>query len=124
MIFYKLFFIFLLRISANFLPDMNERQLLIFGKEAYPVLVQQQVALLNKESMGIKERDIVVTVVETDNPIRKKYAVKQGVFMVLLVGKDGTEKYRTTQLVLSQQLFALVDAMPMRQAEMQRKKPQ
>ena len=119
----KIFFIFLLKMAPNFFPHMNERQLLIFRIDANPVLVQQQLHLLNKESVGFKERDIVITVVKKDNIFIEKYSVKPGVFTILLIGKDGTEKFRSTSIVSPQKLFALVDAMPMRQAEMKRNKP-
>ena len=37
---------------------------------------------------------------------------------MILVGKDGTEKLRAHHVVSAQALFALIDAMPMRQREM------
>ena len=39
-------------------------------------------------------------------------------FTVVLVGKDGTAKLREKRAVSSDDLFALIDAMPMRQREM------
>ena len=41
----------------------------------------------------------------------------QGPFAVLLVGKDGTVKSRTTQPTDMAPLFELIDTMPMRQRE-------
>jgi hypothetical protein len=37
---------------------------------------------------------------------------------ILLIGKDGGEKYRSTSPVAPEALFRIIDAMPMRQAEM------
>ena len=95
-----------------------ERKLLIFGSDAQEQLVQDQLSMLNKETIGLQDRAIKIIVVKKDDLMHKKYAVKEEIFMVLLIGKDGTEKFRTVELLLPQKLFALIDAMPMRQAEM------
>jgi hypothetical protein len=39
-------------------------------------------------------------------------------FEVILIGKDGGVKKRKTELMSTDGLFAIVDAMPMRQSEM------
>ena len=95
-----------------------ERKLLIFSSDAQEQLVQQQLSILNKETIGLQDRAIKIIVVKKDDLLHKKYAVKEGIFMVLLIGKDGTEKFRTVELLLPQKLFAIIDAMPMRQTEM------
>ena len=111
-----------LLIAANtkqqFLPY---RQLLIFDNDTSLSLVQQQMQLLNQEVMAIKERDIQIKIVDKDNPLYKKYNAKPALFTVLLIGKDGGEKYRTNTLLEPKQLFALVDAMPLRKDEMRSK---
>ncbi len=111
-----------LLITANtkqqFLPY---RQLLIFGNDTSPSLVQQQMQLLNKEALAIQERDIQIKIVEKGSPLYKKYKAKAARFEVLLIGKDGGEKYRTNTMLEAKQLFALIDAMPMRKDEMKRK---
>ena len=95
-----------------------ERKLLIFGSDVQEQLVQDQLSMLNKETIGLQDRAIKIMLIKKDNLLHKKYAVKEGIFMVVLIGKDGSEKFRTVELLLPQKLFAIIDAMPMRQAEM------
>lgn len=96
----------------------TERKLLIFGSDAQEQLVQEQLSILNKETIGLQDRAIKIVLIKKDDLLHKKYAVKEGIFMVVLIGKDGSEKFRTETLLLPQKLFALIDAMPMRQSEM------
>ena len=116
------FFISLLMMTGTLFMDKNLRKILIFGNEEHSSLVQQQLALFNKEAAGIKERDIKITIVSKDDLLNKKYHIKAGSFTVILLGKDGTEKFRTDEILLTQKLFAIIDAMPMRQAEMNKNK--
>ena len=96
----------------------RERKLLIFGSDVQEQLVQDQLSMLNKETIGLQDRAIKIMLIKKDDLLHKKYAVKEGIFMVVLIGKDGSEKFRTVELLLPQKLFAIIDAMPMRQAEM------
>ena len=109
-------------ITGTLFMDKNQREILIFGNEEHSSLVQQQLALFNKEAAGIKERDIKITIVSKDDLLNKKYHIKAGSFTVILLGKDGTEKFRTDEILLPQKLFAIIDAMPMRQAEINKNK--
>ena len=99
----------------------DNRQLLIFGFGEAANLVSQQVAWLQKDSVGIQERDIAIQVVKKNSPLLKKYSIQENNFTVILIGKDGGEKHRTNALLSPQALFALIDVMPMRKAEMKRK---
>ena len=121
MIVYKIF-ISLLMITGTLFMDKNQREILIFGNEEHSSLVQQQLALFDKEVVGMKDRDIIITVIAKENLLNKKYHIKEGSFTVILLGKDGTEKFRTEEILLPQKLFAIIDAMPMRQAEMNKNK--
>ena len=96
----------------------SHRQLLIFGNDKNQYLVDQQLILLNQHSKGVKERAIKITVLEMGNSLFVKYNVSKTKFTVLLVGKDGTEKYRTNSILQMNNLFSIIDAMPMRKAEM------
>ncbi len=115
----------LLFMSLLMTSDLNEasehRKLFIFADEENAANVEQQLFLLNKEQEGIKERDLEIIVVGKDNTIFKKYHVPQNAFTVILVGKDGSEKYRTQKVLQPEKLFALIDAMPMRRAEMRKR---
>jgi hypothetical protein len=51
--------------------------------------------------------------------LRNLYRITHDQFTVLLIGKDGGEKYRTTAPPDMRRIFNLIDGMPMRQDEMQ-----
>ena len=118
---FYLTFIQLCMFCAIHSPDSNYRQVLIFGKSQHPALVEQQLKLLNKDSNALKERDIKIIVVEKESKLWKQYKIQSSDFTVLLIGKDGFEKHRTLQLLQTNELFGMIDAMPMRQSEMRRK---
>jgi hypothetical protein len=66
----------------------------------------RQTKALEAASAGLRERDvIIVTQVATT-------------FRVRLIGKDGGVKFSRTTPVDAETLFDLIDAMPMRQAEL------
>ncbi len=98
----------------------THRKLFIFGGAKNKSEIDQELELLNTASEGLKERALNIILVEKNSALFKKYDVKQDLFTVILVGKDGSEKYRTHKLLLPEKLFALIDAMPMRRAEMKK----
>ncbi len=49
--------------------------------------------------------------------VRAVYGVGEGQFLAVLVGKDGEVKKVSAQPFTAPQLFAIIDAMPMRQQE-------
>lgn len=73
---------------------------------------REQAAVLLPAWRGLLERDFVI---ET--------RFGPAGFSVVLIGKDGGEKLRRTTPLPPADLFALVDAMPMRQAEMREGQP-
>ena len=84
---------------------------------------------------GLAERDVVVVAVSdskdswapglkvarpaegTAAAVRAVYGVGEGQFLAVLVGKDGEVKQVSAQPFTAPQLFAIIDAMPMRQQE-------
>lgn len=114
-----LLFIGLLLTEVSPEQFVSERQLLLFGIDKNPTLVQQQIQLLNRESKGVKERSITITIIKGGDSRIKKYSINPDQFTVLLIGKDNSEKYRTNNLLPPDQLFGIIDAMPMRKAEME-----
>jgi hypothetical protein len=70
---------------------------------------QKQAAELLAAWDGLVERDFVV---------QTRFNAPE--FSVVLIGKDGGEKLRRNSLLSTRELFAIVDAMPMRRAEMER----
>jgi len=73
---------------------------------------REQAAMLLPAWRGLLERDFVV---ET------RFGATA--FSVVLIGKDGGEKLRQSTPLAPAELFAIVDAMPMRQAEIKRRPP-
>jgi hypothetical protein len=53
--------------------------------------------------------------------LRKQLFVPPGQFMVILIGKDGGEKFRQDRKVELKDIFKIIDVMPMRQQEMKKK---
>ena len=77
--------------------------------------------MLKQDSIGMAERDLVIIFVQNESEY-KKYDVEPNKFTLLLIGKDGGEKLRSTKPVKTEAIFKLIDSMPMRQAEMSNKK--
>ncbi len=86
-------------------PELQDRDLLIFRIDDSQV------------SDGL---DSKVTDIEAAS-LRKSFDIDIEEFVVLLIGKDGGVKLRSEEVVSSQELFALIDGMPMRRSEIRRK---
>lgn len=104
--------------SAQDLTDYKwkSRILLIFGNEKDGQLTERQQVVFNAQKSGLKERDLVVFV-NPESKSTKKLRNETG-FEVILIGKDGGVKKRKTELMSTDELFAIIDAMPMRRSEM------
>ena len=110
----------------------KKRPLLLFSPSGTsPAYIRQKEAL-QANAEGLTERDmVVIELVGQDKvyvdgalqrrrqsvALRKKFQVPAGAFAMILVGKDGTEKSRDAQPVSMEELFSLVDQMPMRRRE-------
>lgn len=102
--------------------DTDKRQLLLFTQKKDTGLAEKQLAIWKEAQAEMEERDLTITVVTGNDLLYKKYKVdSQTEFTVILLGKDGGEKLRTQNLLTTNKLFALIDAMPMRRQEMQKK---
>ena len=55
---------------------------------------------------------------EEDRELRRRFHIRPNDFTVILLGKDGGEKFRSHAPVTIDQLNRIIDAMPMRQQEM------
>jgi hypothetical protein len=108
----------------------KNRVLLIISNDSAQQM--QQIGILKKDVKGLKERKLIVylttpywlnrDVLKTkwvrNTRFYKKVKKKKGNFEVALVGLDGGVKLRQTQVLTLEKLFALIDGMPMRRAEM------
>ena len=99
------------------------RRVLLFADKANDTTLMKQKQLLESDKAGCLERDIrieIYIISQTDKSILKKYNITQPHFTFLLIGKDGGIRLRSTKVIPKEQLFALIDVMPMRQDEMRR----
>ena len=91
---------------------------------------------IEHHAMGVLDRDLLIAhVLEKGEgrlgkvplnsgqalSLRKQLSVPPGQFMVILIGKDGGEKFRQDGTVELKEIFQIIDAMPMRQQEMKKK---
>ena len=100
-------------------------------------LLKQQRELLAPARQALRERDMAVLAVIGDGPVealfgpgapapdgdalRRAFGVPAtSRFTALLIGKDGGVKWRTEHPAKPEELFSLIDTMPMRRNEIRR----
>lgn len=101
------------------------RRIYMFAPTVEDTSLVKQQQLLAAATEGVNERDLrsrIFVVAAENNRTFKRYKVDPKKYTFLLIGKDGREKFRATQVVTPQLLFTIVDAMPMRQEEMRRRR--
>ena len=110
----------------------KNRVLLIMSENPNDPLVKQQVSLFSKDAEEMKERKLLLMQVFPefylmggDSAIRRTsgevyfdYKSAKKSFELILIGLDGDEKMRRAELIRPQDLYAIIDAMPMRRYEM------
>ncbi len=111
----------------------ENRLLLLFAPTSQNDAYQQQVTYLSGHEAGLEDRDLIVFHLFHNEPsrvgddtvtpdavakLRAEMQVRSEEFSLLLVGKDGTVKRRSAEPVATEDLFAQIDGMPMRQREM------
>ena len=110
-----------------------QNRVLVLFAEAGDGRYAEQQKLLDAVRDGLAERDMLVlgvtgrevttlfgAVSGFDSDTLRNIAGGGEVFEVVLIGKDGGVKRRWTTPVSPQELFAIIDAMPMRASEMRR----
>ncbi len=114
-------------------PYRWRNRLLILRVERFDqVTLARQKSLLREDPRGLEDRDLVAFAVTADAvaPIvgaapdappnlRIVRARPQRGFQAVLIGKDGTVKAQWSRPVTLADLFAAIDAMPMRRREME-----
>lgn len=96
--------------------------LLIFADKESNTKVKEQQNILKAHQNGLNERNIEVKYYYADNDKAAFKARKlTASFTVILVGKDGGDKLKSTLPVSLKKLFDTIDGMPMRKHEMQPK---
>jgi len=100
------------------------RDIWIFSADANNASFTAQKSILSGAA-GLKERDIQVHEIiglKGNESLFKKYKASTQNFTFILLGKDGGEKIRSHEPVNLEKLYQIIDAMPMRQAEMKQRK--
>lgn len=117
----------------------HNRLLLIFMPDEAHEAYQVQVKELKGKEKSMAERDILVFSIfneqvklpdgqvlsaEEARSLRESFIIPAKESVVLLIGKDGTEKLRSRDLITARRLFLTIDAMPMRNQEIASKQRQ
>lgn len=124
--------------SAIFGQNLDEYQwqmrlLLVFSPTEDTDLLRQQVDLFLEQKAENKERDLIVFQIYPDGGIMDntrnitkwqaqkwfhQFRLPQDRFHLLLIGKDGGEKFRSPKVTNMKTIYDLIDQMPMRRSEM------
>ncbi len=114
---------------------VHMRPLLVFAPRPNDPQLEIQIRTLNEHAAEAQERDLVAIGLPYQNPsptplqlssdeaeaARRKFHVAPTDFLVILIGKDGGAKLRSTKPLSMNKLSAAIDAMPMRQDEIKAK---
>lgn len=105
----------------------QKRVLLVAAPNATQVDFRQQQALLAAAKTQLNNRDFMVVNLFYDQLtaadqqfLAQKTSIRPPTFAVVLIGKDGDVKEKSTQVITPAALFSIVDKMPMRRKEIQR----
>lgn len=109
----------------------KNRILLVFSQQ--PAQLQHQLSAWEADSNGLENRDLIIFSIQGNKAqlvggeilhqkdtdwLYEQYNSGKKPFLVILIGKDGTEKLKSVDILSTDRLFAVIDAMPMRQQEM------
>ncbi len=123
-------------LAAALLPSLGQgnlpryqgknRLLLVFAPSKSDPRWQKQNALLQNSAEAFRNRDLVrLDYLETSGPnstaVRAHYGIKQGLFRVLLIGKDGHVASGSPTPITVGEITQQIDRMPMRRDEMRRR---
>lgn len=125
----------------NYLAQYEWKNRIILLLAKHPnAETEKQVTKFRSEWEGMEDRDLKIFLVlpekaseikenqqkelpaEVARQLNDKYGKSSEDFQYILIGKDGTIKLSENRQVPNQKLFSTIDAMPMRQREMRRKK--
>ena len=94
--------------------------MLVFASSPTDEPYLRQRRLLQDQDAALDDRDLLTLNFFEHTPAgdaRKQFGVEEGAFAVVLVGKDGGEKLRSTEPVRPQDLFDRIEVMPLRWRE-------
>jgi hypothetical protein len=114
----------------------KKRLLLVFAAESGQPNFQSLANEISSRQADVDDRDLVVfEILESGTSrmnhsrieprkaasIREQFEIAPSAFTVILVGKDGGIKLKRNDQVRLEEIFQLIDSMPMRQDEMRQK---
>ena len=97
----------------------TNRPVLLFAPSESDEAYRLQMKILEADRSGLAERDILVLGDIGDlgsGQLRETLQIDE--FEIILIGKDGGVKLRSKMPISLEELFSLIDAMPMRRQEM------
>lgn len=123
--------------TAFTLQDVRwkKRALVLYASSADDMRLKEQLARVARSRAAFAERDmLLVVLLETKGSragdqaitpdaalaLRKQLRFEPGAFGLRLVGKDGGVKQQAAEPTAMNELYVLIDSMPMRQEEMRR----
>ncbi len=125
-------------ISGQDLSDheWKNRIVLILADQPQNEALDRQLTLFKNEKNGMEERKLIVYSITPDQyktgwqkkkwkkseKLYSQYKKENAPFEVILLGLDGRVKLRQTEILPTQKLFSVIDAMPMRRNELRNKK--
>jgi hypothetical protein len=89
--------------------DLHERDIV-----AFPLLLHKGE---KRQSLDLNFDHAEFSIAE-EASLRHRFRIAPNSFTVILIGKDGEEKLRSTKPIALEKLRSTIDAMPMRQEEM------
>lgn len=123
-------------VNAQDLKDFQwkNRLILIIAENEEDQNFQKQLAELQQDQDGLKERKLIIYKIlpknfsqglesetwENGSALYQKYKTNASGFQVLLLGLDGGIKLDQSEILSLKKLFDTIDSMPMRQAEMRK----
>ncbi|NHF60792.1 DUF4174 domain-containing protein [Flavobacteriaceae bacterium TP-CH-4] len=113
----------------------SNRILVLVDTDHRSKALQSQLRLLQESSDDLVDRDLIIFLVDNTQirnakgepipmdreKVLKTIQVKNDFSGVVLIGKDGGVKFKETFQVAPQQVFDLIDSMPMRRSELRNK---
>lgn len=114
----------------------EDRLVLVLTDDISNETYQKQLEELYEEPEGLKDRRLVIYTIlperfrsdqgdnkewEESSKLYTTYKRSDASFEILLIGLDGGVKLRQDKILSNEKLFARIDRMPMRQAELERR---
>jgi hypothetical protein len=105
----------------------KNRLLLVFAAGDNDPYFAKQLGIISKNEQGIRERDLAVLDLTPTSKhaaqreeLLAKFGVEESAYTLILLGKDGLEKFRSQKYVPMEDIFRIIDQMPMRRQEMRK----